>query len=339
VFSQSHNLWGSPLGSPNLSLMHLDLGLGDAQRPGERQQTLVTPDGISLVATVFEPMTKARAVALVAPATGVPQRFYRPFAQWLAGQGYAVMTVDYRGMAASRCPVGSTRNASMRDWMLKDLPTALDAVLTRAGQGQRASGTPSRLPVLWVGHSMGGHALALQPRLAEIDAAFCIGSQLPAFHRWPAGHARWGARAFFQAWLPLWVRLTGQLPAWALGGGLSIPGPAALDWSRWGQMDNYFASDPAMQPHWRPAVFKGVVQLWCVSDDWVFGPEPAVHALQQAFAQAPGRAELLRLHPADVGWSKIGHFGAFRRQAADKLWPLMLDRCESAVPALGRQAP
>ncbi|MFN7695433.1 MAG: serine aminopeptidase domain-containing protein [Burkholderiales bacterium] len=314
-------------GSPNLAQLHAALHLDDSESNAEQRVVLPTSDGLELQATLFEPQVQARAVAMLAPATGVPQRYYAPFARWLALQGYAVITFDYRGMGAS--PAGA-QPPSMRDWMLEDLPAVLRAAKHRASPqvGTR------RLPLLWVGHSLGGHALAVLDGIEALDAVVCIGSQLPSLHRWPAGHARWGAATFFKWWLPLWVRLAGHLPGWALGGGLPIPGPAALDWSRWGQMDNYFASDAALRPHWRAHRFQGVAQLWCVSDDWVFGPEPAVKALEQAFTDAPGQAQTLRLHPQDHGFKALGHFGAFRRGGEKALWPFLLGKIEAAVPAL-----
>jgi len=322
--------WQPMLGSPDLPLLHAALGLEDAADARERLLELRTADGVRLAARVYEPVgAAARAVALVAPATGVPQRFYRPFARWLSERGYAVLTLDYRGLAESRCPGGSTADASMRDWMLRDLPAALQAAQRRARDGGR------RLPLLWVGHSLGGHALALLDGIETLDAAVCVGSQLPAAHRWPAGRHRWGAQAFFKAWLPFWVGLTGRLPATALGGGLSLPGPAALDWSRWGQLPNYFLSDPTLQAQRRTQRFRGVAQFWCVSDDFVFGPEPAVQALVDAFAGSDGQADLLRVTPQELGLDKLGHFGAFQpRLGEPQLWPQLLARIEAAVPAL-----
>lgn len=325
--------WSSPLGSPELNQLHAAIGLDDAADAPERLLVLQAADGMRLAARVVEPPGgDARAVALLAPATGVPQRFYRPFARWLSERGYAVISLDYRGLAESRCPAGGSAMASMRDWMLLDLPALLQAARRRASAAGPAG---ERLPLLWVGHSLGGHALALLDGIEALDAVVCIGSQLPAAQRWPAGRERLGARLFFQAWLPLWVRLTGRLPALALGGGLSLPGPAALDWSRWGQMANYFLSDPALQAQRRTQRFRGVAQFWCVSDDRVFAPEPVVQALVDAFADSPGRAELLRLDPAEIGLRQLGHFGAFKPALGERrLWPMLLARIEAAVPRL-----
>jgi predicted alpha/beta hydrolase len=321
-----------PAASPNLPQLHAALGLKEdpgAELGVGRRVRLLTQDGFELDAHWREPAGPARAVALMAPATGVPQRFYAPFAQWLCQRGYAVLTLDYRGMGAS----AQAPQASMRDWMLRDLPAALDAVLARARQSGR------RLPVVWLGHSLGGHALPLQARLHEVDAALAVGAQLPAFRRWSAGHRRFGAWFFFRAWLPLWVGLTGRLPGWTFGGGPPLPGPAAMDWSHWGSLPDYYRSDPSMAEHLHASRWQGVAQLWCISDDWIFGPEPAVRALQQAFDGAPGQAELLHLHPQDVGARHLGHFGVFRRQHGERVWPLWLQQLEDAVPALRQSRP
>lgn len=320
--------WLPPLGSPNLPLLHAALPLGADGAVHERALVLHTPDGARLSATVFEPDGAPRAVAVLAPATGVPQGFYRPFARWMAARGYAVLTLDYRGMGRSRGPEGRERAVSMRDWMLSDLPTAFREARRRA----TIHGNP--LPLLWIGHSLGGHALPVLDGIEHLDGVVCIGSQLPAFRHWQAGWRRWGARFFFSRWVPGWVALTGRLPAVALGGGVPIPGPAAQDWSRWGQMEHYFASDPAMRDHWRTERFRGVAHLWCVADDFAFGPASAVQALADAFAQAPGRVQVQHLHPMAVGLRQIGHFGAFRRSGQHRVWPLVLEHLEAQVPAL-----
>ena len=41
-------------------------------------------DGVEIDATFFDPGNPAGAV-LIVPAMGVPQSYYRPFAEWLSG--------------------------------------------------------------------------------------------------------------------------------------------------------------------------------------------------------------------------------------------------------------
>lgn len=282
-------------------------------------------DGVMLAASVFEPRA-ARAVALVAPATGVPRGFYRAFARWLAAAGYAVITLDYRGIGGSRGPGPLRQSASMVDWMQRDLPALLAAAQRRAAQATEP------LALLWVGHSLGGHALAQLPQLEQIDAAIGVAAQLPSHQLWPRLHQRWGARFFFEIWVPACVRLFGRLPGWAIGGGEDLPSAAALDWSRWGQMPGYFTGDPQVDvtaDRWR-----GVAHLWWIEDDWVFGPRDAVNALAQTLAAGSGHAEVRPVAARDLGLRRLGHFGPFRRHAGERLWPLMLQEIESAVPRL-----
>src|SRR3954468_20862539 len=74
-----------------------------ADLPRGRETTIVTDDGISLGATVWDPAGRPRhRVVVVASATGVLRGYYTAFASWLAGQGFAVVTFDYRGMGDSR---------------------------------------------------------------------------------------------------------------------------------------------------------------------------------------------------------------------------------------------
>lgn len=302
------------------------------QSHSELDLCLTAQDGFQLWATVFEPVTPARAVALMAPATAVPRHYYRAFARWLSARGYAVITLDYRGIGDSRLSTQATRSISMRDWMQLDLQAALAAVHRRA-----QTGPDEPLPTLWVGHSLGGHALAQCQGLESLDAAIGVAAQLPFWKLWPRWHQRMGALLFFGFWLPLCVRLFGGLPGWAIGGGEDLPAAAARDWSRWGMMPGYFTSDPSVvltAHRWA-----GTAHLWAISDDKVFGPPKAVDALRLAFADAPGVAELRHIAPKDLGVAKIGHFGPFRRAIGERLWPRLLDEIEAAVPQLrGRAA-
>ena len=63
---------------------------------------LTTADGARVAARTFAPAQSAKATVLIAAAMGVKQDYYADFAAWLARQGYAAMTFDYRGTGASR---------------------------------------------------------------------------------------------------------------------------------------------------------------------------------------------------------------------------------------------
>lgn len=83
-------------------------------------QTIPATDGYPLGATVWAASGVPRGVVVVHPATGVPQRIYQAFAQFLADCGFHSITYDYRGIGASRPKSLRRFAARMRDWALLD---------------------------------------------------------------------------------------------------------------------------------------------------------------------------------------------------------------------------
>jgi predicted alpha/beta hydrolase len=290
------------------------------------QQHLVADDGRHLAATWFEPPagTLARAVAVVSCATGAPRGYYRAFAEWLAQRGYAVLTYDYRGIAGSRRGALRHERGSMRDWALLDMPAAL-----AAAEARRAT---QALPLLLVGHSFGGNAIAFARGVERADALLTVASQLGEPRLYP-GHHRWVAEFFFRGWLPAHVALFGHLPGWAMGGGAQpLPGLVARDWARWGRTRNWAYGDATMAAHRGASGLNVPVHLWHVSDDLRFAPARAVDALAAQFRNAAVQRH--GIAPADVGVPALGHFGAFRREPGPRLWQRLLDPIEAATPAL-----
>lgn len=289
---------------------------------------LCADDGRALAAHWTEPAdAPARAVAVVSPAAGVPRRFYRAFAQWLSGRGYAVLCYDYRGIGESRGrgPLRADR-ATMRDWALLDMSAALAAAGARRTRGM------GRLPLLLIGHSFGGNAIGFARGVEEADAVLTVASQSGHWRAWPARHQPI-VGAFYGLWLPAVVGLFGHLPGWALGAGAQpLPAGVARDWSRWGGMPGYFFGDASMRPHSAFGALVVPVHLWSFEDDWAFAPRQAVDRLAPHFRNAAVQRHHLR--PADVGLRRIGHFGMFRRDAGPALWTRLLAPVEHAAPAL-----
>ena len=288
-------------------------------------------DGVVLAAHWYEPGPQrgaARAVAVINAATGVPQGFYRAFAQWLAQRGYAVLTYDYRGIGPSRRgPIGG-ETATMRDWGRLDMSAAL-----AAAERRRDAGNGARLPLLLIGHSFGGHGLGLAHGVGQADAILTVASQLADWRLWTGLH-RWLTAFFVYALLPGVAHLFGHAPGWSLGGGSAMPLPkqVALEWARWGRRRGFLFSDPDLRADLSLHRFAGTAHLWNVSDDLTYAPPRTVDALAAMFVNATvGRSTL---NPADVGLTRIGHFSAFRREAGGRIWPRLLAPIESATAAL-----
>lgn len=295
-------------------------------------------DGRLLAARWFEPPGGAdiKAVAVIGPATAVPAGYYRPFAEWLAARGYAVLSFDYRGIAASRDALHPGEDVRLRDWARVDMAAALHAAERRR---RLAAHRQSReLGLLWIGHSLGGNAVGLVPGFVDrVDAVLGVAAQVAYVGHW-AGVARLQAWLFFHAMLPLLVRLFGHAPGRVLGPrAQDLPAAAALEWAAWGRTPGFLFGDASLARERSYHRFGGPVHLWSIADDHLFGPEAAVDALAGEFSAA--RVQRHRIAPEDLGVKRIEHFGPFRRDIGARLWPRLLAPIEAATPRLAARFP
>jgi len=88
---------------------------------------------------------RPKGVVIVNPATGVLARYYHRYARFLASEGFAVLTYDYRGIGGSRPARLGGCGIAWRDWGALDF----DAAVTWVG------GRFAHAPAV-VGHSIGG---------------------------------------------------------------------------------------------------------------------------------------------------------------------------------------
>lgn len=281
--------------------------------PGQAVE-LRAADGERLGARVFEPTQPAAGQVLVAGALGVTQRFYAPFAAWLAARGYRVMTFDPRGMGASRRPEHrhSLRglDADLLTWARLDFAAAVGHLCERGGG----------LPVGLVGHSLGVHHAAMTD--AQTQARLAVVVSVAA----GAGHWRdWAAPSRRRAPLllhlagPVLTPLFGYFPGRRLRLLADLPGPAMQQWSRWCRHPGFaWGAEPEQV---RPALDAACFPLAAFSftDDEAM-TEACTRTLLQALPQV--RSTLRVLSPGEVGLRAIGHLGAFRPEAAQGLWPL-----------------
>lgn len=266
-----------------------------------------TANGASLAATLF-PASEPKAVVLVHPATAVTQAFYEPFARYLAGIGLAALTYDYRGTGASRGPSLRGEAVTMAGWMLEDVPA-----VTRWA-AERYPG----LPLLAVGHSVGGHALVLAG-----DAHPLRGGVLVASH---AGITRTirGRAEQVRVWCvmrllgPLLCALNGYMPGRRIGLGEDLPRGVMLQWSRWTTLPRYFYDDPALDAVRRAArVRMPLLALGFDDDPWA-NPQ-AMDILLRQVTGAP--VERRQCDPRGLGLDGVGHMGFFRKRSGPALWP------------------
>jgi len=263
--------------------------------------SLKTEDGAMLAATRFAPDGEARGTVLLLGAWGVRQRYYRRFATWLAGEGFQVLTFDYRGIGASLDrPIRSMR-ATTSDWGVRDAGAAFSWLSEQPG------------PHLAVGHSFGGQVLGLSDTATQLDGIYMVASQLAHHSMW-TGPQRLGMWAISHLALPLAPRLFGYLPAW-MGVGEDIPAGAAIEWGRWLRSPGYLL-DHVPRAADRFSSFPSPIELVGFTDD-SYAPPPGVRAMADAL---PDSTNLRILEPAELDQESVGHFGFFRAGAQSMMW-------------------
>lgn len=259
-------------------------------------------DGVPIAATRFRSVGETRGVAVIAPATGVRQRYYRAFAHFLAGHALDVLTWDWRGIADSRYESEpSDARLTMRAWGERDLDAALTWARARAGT----------LPLLYVGHSFGGQALGLAATAPAVTRAAFIASQHGWFGHWDWPH-RWALAALWHVGMPVLAGSLGHFPSARFGFGEDLPGPVALEWARWCRRRAFLGT---WSGH---ASLDLPITALSFSDDWL-APRAAADALLAEYRRAVRTHR--HLTPAEIGVPAMGHFGFFREATGSRLWP------------------
>ena len=275
------------------------------EHPPPQPVQLTAADGYRLTALHYPAVGAAQARLFVAGATGVAQRFYAPFARFVANQGIDVWTLDYRGVGLSRPPDLRGFRMNYIDWARLDLPALLDHVEAQ-GRG----------PIWMVGHSYGGHALGLLHGNARVQrmATFATGS---GWHGWMPPLERVRVMLLWHVIGPALVRSTGFL-AWSrLGMGEDLPRDLFFQWRRWCQWPRYFFEDPDLPglAEEFARVRTPIRAVNAIDDRWA---TPASRdAFMQAYCNAP--VERVTLDPRSRRMGPIGHVGYFRPRA-EALW-------------------
>jgi predicted alpha/beta hydrolase len=270
-----------------------------------------TTDGFELHATTYGDSVRCRAAVLIAPAMGVEQDYYAPFAHWLAGQGYFVATFDYRGMGRSR-PAAYRESlrgfeADVLTWARRDCAAMVDHMADRCG-GR---------PLLWVGHSLGGQILALLPNRERVRAMVTIA----------AGSGYWREnspslrRIVWWLWyvlVPLALPLYGYFPGRKLRKVGDLPAGVMRQWRDWCLNREYLVGHEGEPMRQRYATVTTPILSLSFTDDELMS-RANIESLHGFYSGAPRR--MTRIDPREIGERRIGHFGFFRKHYAPTLWP------------------
>lgn len=275
--------------------------------------TVPALDGYPLGATLHRPSRDPPlAFAIVHAATATPARYYAPFAEALAEQGVAVLTYDYRGIGASRPTQLRGFNASMRDWI------NLDA----EGATRWARAYYPGIPLLAIGHSLGGHAIGLCDGSRDLAGAALVSSGAAWIGHVQGAAERARVGTLLRVVGPALVLACGYVPMSQLGLGEDLPGPAFRDWANWISLRRYFFDDASLNAAQRFARVRAPVLL-IGSDDDTWTPAVAIDELGFFFTAAT--VERRQFEQSETTTGKIGHAGFFRREHNVTLWPRLIE--------------
>jgi predicted alpha/beta hydrolase len=251
--------------------------------------------GLALVErrpTRFPAEGQAWGTVLFANAMGVRQQFYAPFARFLAANGLHVVTFDYA--------VPHT-DVTVTDWARRDIAEML----------VEARAIAPRLPLFYMGHSLGGQLVGVTPGNDAIAASLHIttGSGYYRFnHRRPML-----VRVLWFVYMPLFTPLFGYFPGKMLRAVGDLPRGVTWQWRRWCLHPDYLLSEPGA--HESYADFRAPILSYSFEDDDL-NTRNGVDFIHSSYPNVTRR----HVHPREVGQARIGHFGFFNERCRQPLW-------------------
>ncbi|NEP14094.1 MAG: alpha/beta fold hydrolase [Symploca sp. SIO2C1] len=288
---------------------------GNSKQKNVHHFRVNTQDGISLAAVMYNPpnntlvKTGSPRVIVINCAMGRTKEKYQPFAQFMANQGWVVLTYDYRGIGQSKPEIIKGYQAELIDWGRIDT--------TAIVQWAHVHLNPSQLVI--VGHSIGGQILGFMENCHLLNAAVLVGAQKGYWKYW-GQLRRYGLWCFWKTF-PLSVKLFNHYPLMRLAQCEPLPPGIALDWYRWGLTEeftdrNHRSCDSLF------ARYTGPMLSISLGDDRVFAPKPSVDSLAAKYKSAS--LERWHIEPQELGVQAIGHSGFFDPSIGDKLLPRVL---------------
>lgn len=269
--------------------------------------TFIADDGYPIKGTLYSAEQTIGNI-VVAGATGVPQQFYRRFAEHARLQGFTTLTFDYRGIGKSKPSIMQNFKADFFDWACLDLAAAIDKM------------SNTSVPLYMVGHSFGGHAFGLLPNHHQVSRCYLYGTGA-GWHGWMPFFESLRVRLLWNAVLPFLTKWKGYAPFSILGMGEDLPLDVYKQWRYWCQFPHYFFDDLQVSSEISrryDKVTTPIIAANALDDLW------ALPKSRDAFVQAYKKTSLKCVDIDPSIYPKgIGHIGYFRSKA-HPLWDNML---------------
>ena len=273
-------------------------------------------DGYLLSGSLYHPKNPAKASILVACATGVPQAFYRRFAEYMTQFSYQVLTFDYRGVATSAPPQLKGFKMSYLDWGKYDVSGAIQYL------------AHYEIPLFMIGHSYGGQSLGLTSNHNQVKMMISFGTGAGWSGYMPTKE-RFKVKIIWNVVFPPLVALTGYLPWSKFKMGADLPKGVYSEWRKWCKHPTYFFADKQLG---HELIYKfsqvstPIIGVSSLDDDW------ALLNSRYAFMQhySSSAKQFINISPEDVGMQQIGHMGYFKKDAI-QIWDKIAQKFDQQI--------
>jgi predicted alpha/beta hydrolase len=240
---------------------------------------------------------------LFANAMAVRQDYYHALARFFAASGVHVTTFDYA--------IPDT-DVTVTDWV-NDIAEMLVEARKPAPD----------LPLLYMGHSLGGQLIGVTPGNEAVAAALHVtaGSGYYKFNdRMPVL-----VRALWFVYMPLFTPIFGYFPGKALRAVGDLPRGVTWQWRQWCLKRDYLLAD---NDDYRARYSRFATPILSISfEDDDINTKNGIDHLHSSYPNVRRR----HFNPKDVGQSRIGHFGFFNERCREPLWEEVLDWLRRSV--------
>lgn len=277
--------------------------------------TILTERNRPLTATVYRPNKEVKTAVMIAPATGIKRQFYHNFANYLASQGFGVITYDNEGIGDSLSGPLNKCDASLISWGRHDMPAVLEAL-----QGEFSDASYHL-----IGHSAGGQLIGLMHNATELASIFNVACSSGRIKNM-AMPFKLQAMVFMDAVIPAGNLILGYTPADKMGLGEPLPRGVAKQWRDWCNGAGYVktAFGNTLHTHFYDALT--MPSLWLNFSDDDIANAKNVDDMLRVFTHLP--AEKRMVDPSEFGLKQIGHMTYFSSKTyakAPKLWQMATD--------------
>lgn len=262
-------------------------------------------------ATIFHPSdVELKAAIMIAPATGIKRRFYSSFANYLAQNGFGVITYDNQGIGDSLTDKIKNSKITLQDWGEKDMPAVLKALQENFPQ------TKYHL----IGHSAGGQLVGLMHNWSKLKSVFNVASSSGRTKNLKFPYLI-KAYFFMNFFIPISNILFGYTKTQWMGMGEPLPKNVAKQWREWCNGKGYVktAFGKTIDKHWYNNI--NLPFFWLNASDDDIANDENVTDMIEVFPKIS--IERLKLKPSEYGLKEIGHMKFFSRKNK-KIWEIAI---------------